>query len=114
MGDLSCGLRKRTPSSVTWASWRRDTIWKLGGGCQSSCRSARVWSFAIGERETYPPLSVSPSQPQIHKTTKQATQLPVKILCSHPCNLCAPPTASSVFCPGFSPLHITQTVSNNF
>jgi hypothetical protein len=31
MGDLSCGLRKRTPSSVTCASWRRETIWKLRG-----------------------------------------------------------------------------------
>lgn len=29
MGVPSCGLRKRTPSSVTWASLRRETIWKL-------------------------------------------------------------------------------------
>jgi hypothetical protein len=29
MGVLSCGLRKRTPSSVTCASCSRETIWKL-------------------------------------------------------------------------------------
>lgn len=29
MGVLSCGLRKRTPSSVTCASSSRETIWKL-------------------------------------------------------------------------------------
>ena len=32
-------------------------------------------------------------------------KLPVKILCGHDCNLCAPPIASSVFCPGFNPLN---------
>src|SRR5258708_33981098 len=26
IGELSCGLEKRTPSSVTFASFRRDTI----------------------------------------------------------------------------------------
>lgn len=26
IGVPSCGLRKRTPSSVTLASWRRETI----------------------------------------------------------------------------------------
>lgn len=39
-------------------------------------------------------LSMIGSQPQV----------PVKILCGHDCSLCAPPTASSVFCPGFKPL----------
>lgn len=29
MGERSCGERKRTPSSVTVASSRRETIWKL-------------------------------------------------------------------------------------
>jgi len=29
IGVPSCGLRKRTPSSVTCASFRSDTIWKL-------------------------------------------------------------------------------------
>jgi hypothetical protein len=29
MGVLSCGLRNRTPSSVTCASSKRETIWKL-------------------------------------------------------------------------------------
>ena len=39
-------------------------------------------------------------------------EVPVKILCGHDCNLCAPPTASSVFCPGFSPLHNTRSASH--
>jgi hypothetical protein len=29
MGEPSCGLKNRTPSSVTLASFKRDTIWKL-------------------------------------------------------------------------------------
>ena len=29
MGVLSCGLKKRTPCSVTCASCNRETIWKL-------------------------------------------------------------------------------------
>lgn len=29
IGVPSCGLRKRTPSSVTFASFNKETIWKL-------------------------------------------------------------------------------------
>ena len=31
MGVPSCGLRKRTPSSVIVASFSKETIWKLKG-----------------------------------------------------------------------------------
>lgn len=38
--------------------------------------------------------------------------VPVKMLCGHDCSLCAPPTALSVFCPGFNPLHCDVLVSD--
>jgi hypothetical protein len=60
---------------------------------------------------TYPPLSTHMSvffsselYSQNHARSIQNSQVPVKILCGHDCSLCAPPTASSVFCPGFKPL----------
>jgi hypothetical protein len=40
----------------------------------------------------------------------ERVESPVKMLCGHDCNLCAPPTASSVFCPGFNPLHCNVLV----
>lgn len=42
MGLPSCGLRKRTPSSVTFESLSRDTIWKLGEVSYMFIRSAGI------------------------------------------------------------------------
>lgn len=78
MGEPSWGLRNRTPSSVTLASLSRETIWKLH-------REHGQLDYRVcASRRSYPPLSV-------------------KRFRSHPCNLCAPPTASSTSCPGFNP-----------
>ena len=109
MGDLSWGLRKRTPSSVTFASCSRETIWKLESFDQLlalpyAMRTSGELTLHCLAHKSVDPLS----KPDIK--TAMTLHLPVKILCGHDCNLCAPPTASSVFCPGFSPLCSVSSV----
>ena len=64
IGDPSCGLRKRTPSSVTLASFRRLTIWNLHINIQTLVEVPK--SHVNREhRISHPPLSVRrfPFQP---------------------------------------------------
>jgi len=99
IGVPSCGLRKRTPSSVTCASFSSDTIWNLSR-CQLNV------DVNVGYDATHPPLSAHDSESAacLRSWSKFPLLIPVRILCGHDCNLCAPPTASRVFWPGFRPL----------
>jgi hypothetical protein len=92
----SCGLKKRTPSSVTFASLRRDTIWKL----TSESATGRVLTKLVGSPTHH---YLHPSAPKLGES-RGPLQAPVRMLCGHDWNLCAPPIASSVACPGLRPL----------
>ena len=81
---------------------RSETIWKLSDRSQS-------WPETVLVEIIYPPLSIDLVSFDYHD--EGSMEIPVKILCGHDCNLCAPPTASSVFCPGFNPLHNTRSAS---
>lgn len=87
IGVPSCGLRKRTPSSVTFASLSKLTIWNLiqvESNSESFITSSFLRLIQRIEETTHPPLSV-------------------KMLPFQPCKACAPPTFSIVSCPGFRP-----------
>lgn len=56
------------------------------------------------ERVTNPPLSATISYCPQFQVFRVEGRTPVRILCGHDWNLCAPPIASSVACPGFKPL----------
>jgi hypothetical protein len=74
----------------------------------SACCSCVVVDWVLQGTTTYPPLSthtVSFDPSFCPCTAQHKSQVPVKILCGHDCSLCAPPTASRVFWPGFNPLY---------
>ena len=96
IGVPSCGLRKRTPSSVTCASFSRETIWKL----RLSSAVAIFRNVDVMHALHYLSPVSFPCPPHDCKLLA----IPVKMLCGHDCSLCAPPIASSVFCPGLRPL----------
>lgn len=109
IGDPSWGLRKRTPSSVTLASFSSDTIWKLVLVLVSA---AARWSTRWRGSPTHHYLQQSaPLLPPKYNRQRLA---PVRMLCGHDWSLCAPPIASSVAWPGLSPLpHVSSSRCKN-